>query len=96
KPAGLEALSLVSGGGEAIRLDHEGKVTDERTYVYQEFRDQKAAFFISKLKQGKHLLRYELRAEIPGEFHAMPDQAHAMYVPEIRANSDEARFTVTD
>ncbi len=96
KPAGLEAVSLVSGGGEAIRLDHEGKETDERTYVYQEFRDQKAAFFISKLKQGKHLLRYELRAEIPGEFHAMPDQAHAMYVPEIRANSDEARFTVTD
>ncbi len=96
KPAGLEAVSLVSGGGEAIKLDHEGKETDERTYVYQEFRDQKAAFFISSLKQGKHLLRYELRAEIPGEFHAMPDQAHAMYVPEIRANSDEMRMTVTD
>lgn len=96
KPAGLEAVSLVSGGGEAIKLDHEGKETNERTYVYQEFRDQKAAFFISSLKQGKHLLRYELRAEIPGEFHAMPNQAHAMYVPEIRANSDEMRFTVTD
>ena len=96
KPAGLEAVSLVSGGGEAITLDHEGKETDERTYVYQEFRDQKVAFFISSLKQGRHLLRYELRAEIPGAFHAMPDQAHAMYVPEIRANSDEMRITVTD
>lgn len=96
KPAGLEAVTLVSGGGEAIKLDHEGKETGERTYVYQEFRDQKAAFFISSLKQGKHLLRYELRAELPGEFHAMPNQAHAMYVPEIRANSDEMRITVTD
>jgi len=96
KPAGLEAVSLVSGAGEAVMLDREGRETQERTHVYQEFRDQKAAFFISKLKQGKHLLRYELRAEVPGEFHAMPNQTHAMYVPEIRTNSDEMRITVTD
>ena len=96
KPAGLEAVSLVSGAGEAVMLDSEGRETNDRTPVYQEFRDQKAAFFISKLKQGKHLLRYELRAEIPGEFHAMPNQAHAMYVPEIRTNSDEMRITVSD
>lgn len=96
KPAGLEAVSLVSGAGEAVMLDSEGRETNDSTPVYQEFRDQKAAFFISKLKQGKHLLRYELRAEIPGEFHAMPNQAHAMYVPEIRTNSDEMRITVSD
>jgi uncharacterized protein YfaS (alpha-2-macroglobulin family) len=96
KPAGLEAVALNSGAGEAIALDNEGRETESHTPLYQEFRDQKAAFFIAKLKQGRHLIRYELRAEDPGIFHAMPDQAHAMYVPEIRANSDEMRVTVQD
>lgn len=96
KPAGLEAVSLVSGATEAVTLDKDGRETDERTPAYVEYRDQKAAFFIAKLKQGKHLLRYELRAEVPGNFHAMPDQAHAMYVPEIRSNSDEMRLSVQD
>lgn len=96
KPAGLEAVELKSGAGEAIALDREGRETNARIFLYQEFRDQKAVFFISALKQGKHLIRYELRAEVPGEFHAMPDQIHAMYVPEIRANSDEMRLGVND
>ena len=96
KPAGLEAVELNSGAGEAIMLDREGRETSTHTPLYQEFRDQKAAFFIGHIKQGKHLFRYELRAEIPGKFHAMPDQAHAMYVPEIRANSDEMRLDVND
>ncbi len=50
----------------------------------------------AKMKQSKNIIRYELPAETPRTFHAMPNQAHAMYVPEIRANSNEARFTVTD
>jgi uncharacterized protein YfaS (alpha-2-macroglobulin family) len=96
KPAGLEAVALNSGSATAIALDRSGKETKEWVPVYQEFRDQKAAFFIAKLKQGKYILRYELRAEVPGEFHAMPNVAHAMYVPEIRANSDEMRVNVVD
>lgn len=96
KPAGLEAVELKSGPGYAVTLDSEGRETGEQTSLYQEFRDQKAAFFISKLKQGKHLIRYELRAEIPGKFHAMPNQSHAMYVPEIRASSDEMRLDVNE
>ena len=54
------------------------------------------ALFIDKLPQGIWELRYELRAEIPGEFHAMPVVGHAMYVPEIRANGAEVRLTVSD
>ncbi len=95
KPAGAEAVELRSGAGSADFLDFKGKES-EATPIYQEFRDQKAAFFLAKVKQGKHRIRYELRAEAPGEFHAMPNQAHAMYVPEIRANSDEARMTIED
>src|SRR5690606_30643404 len=96
KPAGLEAVSLTSGAGHAVRLDAEGRETGETVPLYQEFRDQKAVFFIDKLKQGKYLIRYELRAEVPGQFHAMPNRSHAMYVPEIRANSDEMRIEVKD
>ncbi len=95
KPAGCEAVELKSGSGVAQMLDSNGD-PKESTWLYQEFRDQKAAFFFSKVKQGKHRIQYELRAEVPGEFHAMPNQAHAMYVPEIRANSQEARFTILD
>ncbi len=96
KPAGLEAVELKSGAGSSITLDRQGRETAERPFLYQEFRDQKAAFFLDRLKQGKHLIRYELRAEVPGTFHAMPNQTHAMYVPEIRANSDEMRLTVNE
>ncbi|MBP9854470.1 MAG: hypothetical protein KBD53_06355 [Candidatus Omnitrophica bacterium] len=96
KPAGLEAVELTSGSAYAQKLDKKGKPSGESTWIYQELRDQKAAFFVDQLKEGKHLISYELRAEVPGTFHAMPNQTHAMYVPEIRANSSEMVITVTD
>jgi len=96
KPAGMEAVELKSGSGTAEFLDYDGKASRGSTWLYKEYRDKKAAFFIDKLKQGKHRIRYELRAEIPGEFHGMPNQTHAMYVPEIRANSAEMRVVIED
>jgi uncharacterized protein YfaS (alpha-2-macroglobulin family) len=39
-------------------------------------------------------LRYTLRAEVPGTFHALPILGQAMYVPEIHANGDEVRMEV--
>ncbi len=48
------------------------------------------------MPQGKHKLSYTLRAEIPGRFSALPALGHAMYVPEIRANSDEFKFLIGD
>ena len=96
KPAGLEAVELKSGSGMAKRLDSAGAEKQESLWLYQEFRDQKAAFFIDKLPEGKTRIDYELRAEVPGRFHAMPNLTHAMYVPEIRANSSEMQLTVED
>ena len=52
--------------------------------------------FIDHLPQGIWEIRYDLRAEVPGKFHALPLLGSAMYVPEIRANSDELRITVQD
>lgn len=70
--------------------------TGRSRWVYQELRDRKVALFIDKLPEGVWEIRYEFRAEIPGEFHALPVLGHAMYVPEIRCNSKEIRISVTE
>jgi uncharacterized protein YfaS (alpha-2-macroglobulin family) len=72
------------------------EVTGRSVYVYQELRDRKVANFIDHLPQGIWEVRYALRAEVPGTFHALPLLGQAMYVPEIRANSDEVRISVSE
>ena len=66
------------------------------TSVYRELRDRKVAMFITRLDQGIWEIRYTLRAEVPGTFHALPLIGQAMYVPEIRGNSAEVRMTVEE
>ena len=70
--------------------------TGRQRQVYQELRDRKVALFVDKLPQGVWEIQYDLRAEVPGEFHALPLTGHAMYIPEIRANGREIRVTVED
>ncbi len=70
--------------------------TGRTRWVYQELRDRKVALFVDKLPEGVWEIRYDLRAEVPGAFHALPLMGHAMYVPEIRANGQEVRITVLD
>ncbi|MGP0565267.1 MULTISPECIES: alpha-2-macroglobulin family protein [unclassified Nitrospina] len=70
--------------------------TGRSRWVYQELRDRKVAIFVDKLPQGVWEIRYTLRAEIPGHFHALPVMGHAMYIPEIRANGSEVRVRVVD
>ena len=112
KPAGLEAVQIRSGGNLYIRELKSGALTDKNTatmnfaskddwtgrsrWVYQELRDRKVALFIDRLPQGVWQLSYEMRAEAPGAFHALPVLGHAMYVPEIRTNGAEARIRVVD
>ena len=85
KPAGCEPTEVRSGG--------KGQ---EGFWSYTEYRDEKVVFFVNSLGQGEHLLRYRLRAEVPGIFHALPATLFAMYVPELRANSDEHLLKITD
>jgi uncharacterized protein YfaS (alpha-2-macroglobulin family) len=70
--------------------------TGQTRWIHQELRDRTVAMFMDRLPEGSWEIRYDLRAEVPGTFHALPLLAHAMYVPEIRANSDEIRLTVND
>jgi uncharacterized protein YfaS (alpha-2-macroglobulin family) len=70
--------------------------TGRRRWVYQELRDRKVALFLDKLPEGVWEIRYDLRAEVPGEFHALPVTGYAMYVPEIRCNGSEVRIKVEE
>jgi len=112
KPAGLEAVQLQSGSNLYARQLKSGAVqgrnstlmnftsdadfTGESRWVYQELRDRKVALFIDHLPEGVWQITYELRAESPGAFHALPVMGQAMYVPEIRTNGSEVRIKVVD
>ncbi|UCD10835.1 MAG: alpha-2-macroglobulin [Nitrospinaceae bacterium] len=74
----------------------ESDYTGRTRWVYQELRDRKVALFLDQLPEGLWEMRYELRAEVPGRFHALPVLGHAMYIPEIRANGSEMRLVVED
>ena len=84
KAAGFEPVELRSGYGN----------NDMRAYM--ELRDEKVDFFVRQLARGKHSLRYRMRAEIPGEFHALPTKIMGMYAPELVGNADEIRVLVDD
>ena len=97
KPAGLEAVQIRSGEGLHVReLKSGGGFTGRSRWVYQELRDRKVALFIDRLPEGVWQISYEMRAEAPGAFHALPVLGHAMYVPEIRTNGAEMRVRVVD
>jgi uncharacterized protein YfaS (alpha-2-macroglobulin family) len=97
KPAGLEAVQVRSGEGLFVReLKADGGFTGRQRWVYEELRDRKVALFIDRLPEGVWQLSYEMRAEAPGAFHALPVLGQAMYVPEIRTNGAETRVRVVD
>ena len=97
KPAGLEAVQIRSGESMYVReLKSSGGFTGKARWVYQELRDRKVALFIDRLPEGVWQLSYEMRAEAPGTFHALPVLGHAMYVPEIRTNGAETRVRIID
>ena len=70
--------------------------TGRTCWVYQELRDRQVALFMDHLPQGIWEIRYDMRAETPGQFHALPVTGGAMYVPEVRCNSAETRIEVQD
>jgi alpha-2-macroglobulin len=84
KPAGFEAVEVNSGW------------VWEGLSAYREFRDEKVAFFVDRLPQGRHTIRYRVRAEVPGKFSALPAKAEAMYAPELRGNAAEWKAVIAD
>ncbi len=92
------SVSLPATGRRPLLMNYTSSTdfTGRTRWVYQELRDRKVALFIDHLPEGVWQLRYEMRAESPGVFHALPVMGHAMYVPEIRTNGAEARIKVVD
>jgi uncharacterized protein YfaS (alpha-2-macroglobulin family) len=64
--------------------------------AYMEVRDDRVSFFVRALARGKHSVSYRMRAEIPGQFSALPSRAEAMYAPELKGNSDEIKLGIED
>jgi uncharacterized protein YfaS (alpha-2-macroglobulin family) len=85
KAAGFEALEALSG---YVRSGDAG------LGVYMEPRNRTVDFFLRSLPRGTHSLRYQLRAEAPGIYQALPATAKAMYAPELRANSDDLQLEI--
>ncbi len=83
KAAGLEPERQTSGPGEGIA-----------THI--EMRDDRVVVFASRVPKGLSRIVYRCRAEVPGDFHALPLTGYLMYAPDIRANSDEFRVEVRD
>jgi uncharacterized protein YfaS (alpha-2-macroglobulin family) len=96
RSSSLTNVVQVAATEPIIQNNRSGTETGESRWVYPELRDRKVALFIDKLSEGFWEVRYETRAEIPGEFHALPVVGHAMYVPEIRANSAETKIVILD
>ena len=85
KPAGFEAVQQRSGP-EVCNY----------ACAHAELRTDRVAMFLPELKVGTTTVSYELRAETPGRFSALPARTEAMYAPEIQATADEMRFEVRD
>lgn len=84
KPAGFEPVEVRSGWSYA------------GLPAYQEFRDEKVAFFADRLPRGRHNLSYRVKAEIPGRFSALPARIEAMYAPELKGNSQEWKARIVE
>jgi uncharacterized protein YfaS (alpha-2-macroglobulin family) len=90
-----DAAGAANTDGQAeLEPAENSNYTNRQRWVYQELRDRKVTLFLDKLPEGVWEIRYQLRAETPGRFHALPVLGHAMYTPEIRGNSVETRINV--
>ncbi len=85
KPAGFEAVQLTSG-----------REVCNYACAHAELRTDRVAMFLQAIPVGVTKLSYELRAEVPGRFSALPARLEAMYAPEIQATADEMKFEVRD
>jgi uncharacterized protein YfaS (alpha-2-macroglobulin family) len=72
----------------------DSKGPDEGRPIYREERDDKSVFFLDHIEAGTWEIRFGMRATTPGDYRALPVQASAMYVPEVRANSDARRVQI--
>jgi uncharacterized protein YfaS (alpha-2-macroglobulin family) len=96
KAAGFEPVEVRSGYGGSSGTGAGGAGGGNAMGAYVEFRDNRVSFFVRTLARGKHSVAYRMRAEIPGQFAALPARGYAMYAPELKGNSAEIKLRVAD
>ncbi|WP_161554911.1 alpha-2-macroglobulin family protein [Ereboglobus luteus] len=96
KPAGCEPLNPLNGwDAELIQVSATNDSTPPVSRrIYREEHDDHSAFFLDHVEAGEWEIRFAMRAVTPGDFRALPVKVEAMYVPEIRANSDARRVRI--
>jgi len=85
KPAGCEPLDLTSGSTWGDDL-----------FAHLELRDEQVTFFAPYFAEGERTVRYRLRCETPGRFHALSATAEAMYAPFVRGSSSSDILTILE
>lgn len=58
------------------------------------FGDAKAAFFVSNLGKGEHVIEYAIRAEAVGIANALPTRAYPMYMRDVLASTGQNRAVI--
>lgn len=82
--AGLEPIDALSGPRYQGGLVH-----------YRAVRDAAMHFFFDRLPPGTHVLEYELKVALAGDFSNGITTAMCMYAPEFASHSEGLRITVT-
>jgi uncharacterized protein YfaS (alpha-2-macroglobulin family) len=88
------AAETPTGVASPSRTSHSNPTNNEGRAVYREERDDQSVFFLDHVEAGTWEIRFGLRATTPGDYRALPVKAAAMYVPEVRANSDACRVRI--
>jgi uncharacterized protein YfaS (alpha-2-macroglobulin family) len=57
-------------------------------------RDDRITFFVRQLAAGRHVIEYNLRAQTPGRYNALPAALYGMYTPALRAESSGTRIVI--
>lgn len=92
----LEPVSETGAGERRARVRENARSLAVAPTATMEVRDGRMLFFLDSLPAGTWELRYALRAETPGRFHALPATARAKYLPEAEGNSGEVILQVTE
>lgn len=65
-------------------------------YADRDVRDEKVAFFATRIEPKSYTLTYIMRAQIPGQYSVMPAVASLMYYPDVRGNSGTEKLAIVD
>jgi uncharacterized protein YfaS (alpha-2-macroglobulin family) len=64
--------------------------------AYVELWNKQRNVFFERLAAGETVVTYRLRAEVPGEYAALPARIYGMYSPDIGSNTASSRLKVAD